>query len=343
MTIEEMKERKLKMGLTNQDIATLTGVPLGTVQKVFAGITASPRHSTFLALEKILGDGNMLEGTVLAVEKPGEKQGTLSESEGAVSLTASALTNPCGQENLHVSGETGFADEGCLEGDPRDKICGDIKRELVLYSHIMDQKGLVNTLEGNLSIYDRENDLLYITPSGTRKSLLSEEKIAVMRGDEQIDGQLRRSSEYLLHTAALKNRPDANAVAHLHAPYLTAYAYCGKGIRLKCSTTFALLFEEIPCLPYGMPGTAHIADGIEEAIAEHDLILLANHGCVAVGANLEFAVSLVEAAEEVLRIYSMARQVGQVADIAPEKLEELLEGHPSSRRNRMRRAGGANP
>ena len=294
MTIEEMKARKEALGLTNQDIATLSGVPLGTVQKVFAGITDSPRYGTVLALEKILGNDNVLVQDAPAPEPP-------------------------------------------REGFVRDRIRVDLKQELVLYSKIMDQKGLVNTMEGNLSIYDRENDLLYITPSGTRKSLLDESKVAVLHGDEQIDGTLKRSSEYLLHAAALKNRPDANAVAHLHAPYLTAYAYCGKSIKLNCSTTFALLFEEIPCLPYGMPGTPHIADGIDEAIREHDLILLGNHGVVAVGPSLEFAVSLVEAAEEVLKIYGMAKQIGDVADLDPIDLEELLEKHPSSRRNRMRR------
>lgn len=281
MTIEEMKARKQALGLTNQDIATLSGVPLGTVQKVFAGITASPRYGTILALEKILG----------VVPQVAEVSSVRDE----------------------------------------------LKQELVRYARLMDEKGLVNTMEGNLSIYDRANDLLYITPSGTRKSLLDESQIAVMRGDEQIGGSLKRSSEYLLHAAALRARIDANAVAHLHAPYLTAYAYCGKSIRLNCSTTFALLFEEIPCLPYGMPGTIHIADGIDEAIADHDLILLANHGALAIGPDLEYAVSLVEAAEEVLKIYSLARQVGDVIDIEPEKLEELMEKHPSSRRNRMRR------
>ena len=38
----------------------------------------------------------------------------------------------------------------------------EIKEQVVLYSKILDQKGLVNSLEGNISIYDRENDLLYV-------------------------------------------------------------------------------------------------------------------------------------------------------------------------------------
>ena len=55
---------------------------------------------------------------------------------------------------------------------------------------------------------------------------------------------------------------------HTHAPYLTAFAYCNKDIKLRCSSTFALLFEDIPCLSYGQPGTKDIANGIEDAIKE---------------------------------------------------------------------------
>ena len=171
----------------------------------------------------------------------------------------------------------------------------ELKKEILYYAKLMDEKGMVNTLEGNLSILDRETGKMYITPSGTRKRFLNEDKIAVVNTEngEQIEGTVKRSSEILLHEAALKARPDCNAAAHIHAPYLTAYAYCGKDIKLKCSTTFSLVFEEIPCLPYGLPGTIHIADGIEDAIKDHDLILLGNHGCIAVGETLEDDTTIV--------------------------------------------------
>lgn len=211
------------------------------------------------------------------------------------------------------------------------------KKEIVFYADLLDRKGLVNTLEGNISILDREKDELYITPSGIRKCFLNEDMIAVMKGDKQIGGSAKRSSEYLLHVAALKARPDCSAVVHVHAPYLTAYAYCGKSIKLKCSTTFSLVFEEIPCLPYGEAGTIHIADGIEDAIKDHDLILLGNHGCVAVGKTMEDAVKIVEAAEEVLKIYHLTKSIGEVKNIPDEKLESLYENHPSSRRNRYKK------
>ena len=211
-----------------------------------------------------------------------------------------------------------------------------LKKEVLYYAKLMDEKGLVNTLEGNLSILDRKTGKIYITPSGTRKRFLNEDKIAVVNTEngEQIEGTVKKSSEILLHEAALKARPDCNAAAHIHAPYLTAYAYCGKDIKLKCSTTFSLVFEEIPCLPYGLPGTIHIADGIEDAIKDHDLILLGNHGCIAVGKTLEDAVKIIEAAEEVLRIYHLTKEIGPVHNISDSDLEELYNNHPESRRNR---------
>lgn len=56
MTIQEMKERKRELGYTYAQIAKLSGIPLGTVKKVFNGTTSSPRYDTLQALEKLLGD-----------------------------------------------------------------------------------------------------------------------------------------------------------------------------------------------------------------------------------------------------------------------------------------------
>ena len=54
MTVEEMKQRKKELGYSNEKLSELSGVPLGTVQKVLAGVTRSPRYETLIALERIL-------------------------------------------------------------------------------------------------------------------------------------------------------------------------------------------------------------------------------------------------------------------------------------------------
>ena len=207
-----------------------------------------------------------------------------------------------------------------------------IKENIVFYAKLLDKKGLVNPLEGNISVYDRDNNKLYITPSGTRKSLLTEKDIAVLQNGKQIEGGLKHSSEYLLHEAALKARPDCNAVVHTHAPYLTAFAYCNKDIKLRCSSTFALLFEDIPCLPYGQPGTKDIANGIEEAIKEHDLILLGNHGCLTIAPTLEKAIAILEAGEEVMKIYTIANSIGIIKDISDDEWEKMCRSRAKQHR-----------
>ena len=53
MTIQEMKQKKKELGYTNEMVSELSGVPLGTVQKVLAGVTENPRYETLQALEKI--------------------------------------------------------------------------------------------------------------------------------------------------------------------------------------------------------------------------------------------------------------------------------------------------
>ena len=54
MTIEEMRERKRELGYSYEMLSKISGVPLGTVQKVLGGVTKSPRYDTILALEQAL-------------------------------------------------------------------------------------------------------------------------------------------------------------------------------------------------------------------------------------------------------------------------------------------------
>ena len=52
--LDDLKKRKQRLGLTNEELAEKSGVPLGTVQKIMSGITKAPRGETLRALEKVL-------------------------------------------------------------------------------------------------------------------------------------------------------------------------------------------------------------------------------------------------------------------------------------------------
>ena len=166
------------------------------------------------------------------------------------------------------------------------------------FSRIAEEKGLVNSLEGNLSMIDRATGNIYITPSHKAKSLLTPEMICVVSPTgEQIGGTGKKSSEFFLHEAAYKARPDIGAVFHCHSPYLTAYAFAYRDFETDQKTFLHQIFDCIPCLPYGEHGTHEIHNGIEDALAGRPVALLGGHGVVCVGEDLEDALGLLEAAE----------------------------------------------
>lgn len=186
------------------------------------------------------------------------------------------------------------------------------KKVIVDYAQLLEQKGYVNALEGNISIYDKENDKLYITPSGKRKLTLTEDMVAVLNfeDEQQVEGVCKASSEYRLHKAAYQARKDCSAVVHCHSTFLTAYALQCRNIKIDSCTAFLFAKGEIKCVPFGMPGTTHIADGLDEAIADRDIALLGNHGVVSVGKDLESAFAILETMEETVKTHTISKLTG---------------------------------
>ncbi|MBQ8358759.1 MAG: class II aldolase/adducin family protein [Oscillospiraceae bacterium] len=182
--------------------------------------------------------------------------------------------------------------------------------EVAKFSAIAEQKGLVNSLEGNLSMIDRQTGNIYITPSHKMKSLLSPEQICVVDASGgQIGGSGKKSSEFFLHEAAYKARPDIGAVFHCHAPYLTAYAFAYRDFETPEDTFLHQIFGTVKCLPFGEHGTHAIHQGIEDALDGRPVALLGGHGVVCVGQDLEDAIGLLEAAENFARTVALKQEL----------------------------------
>lgn len=85
MTIQEMKERKRQKGYSCQQIAELSGVPLGTVQKIFSGITKTPRYETLKQLEAVLQD-KRIEISYSDILRRGSEAGMVKEAATAYQI-----------------------------------------------------------------------------------------------------------------------------------------------------------------------------------------------------------------------------------------------------------------
>ena len=200
----------------------------------------------------------------------------------------------------------------------------EVIQEIIRISKKMEEQGLVNTFEGNLSVM--QDGLMYITPARTRKSMLTEDLIAVFdENDQQIYGSKKASSEKIMHQTSYKIRDDISAAIHCHSPYLTAHAMCQVPLDYKCHPEIVFHFRDIPVAPYGQPGTAAIVENGRDLLEKRNLILLANHGVLAVGSTLEKAFQRVEAAEKFAMTISYTKSIGPVVDIPQSEIERILK------------------
>ncbi len=200
------------------------------------------------------------------------------------------------------------------------------RKQIVDIGRRMTQRGMVGTNEGNISIYDRETGRVYITPSGQSKEFLTEDMVIVMDMDgnylERKEG-LKSSSETVMHTRMYRLRPDVNGVVHCHAPFSSAFAISGIPIRSKSIAEMCIMFGgEIPLLPYGEPGTDKLIDGYDQHLSS-DVVLLENHGMLAVGVDLMAAYSRTVTVEMLAKTIWLARVMGAERDIPEDKLAQL--------------------
>jgi len=199
-------------------------------------------------------------------------------------------------------------------------------QDILTVAKRLDAKGILNAVEGNISV--RHDDLIYITPSGKNKAFLTEEMIAVLDMDgNQIGGTCKASTEYKLHLHAYKVRSDIRGMVHAHPPYLTAHALCGKPVRSNAYPELIVVYGSIDVAPYGRPGTDDIYRGIGPILQKENVLLLENHGAMAVGNTVFDAMDALEAAEASARILTIAKQVGTPKELPDEECRDLWDLH----------------
>lgn len=166
----------------------------------------------------------------------------------------------------------------------------------------MDEKGLVNSFAGNIST--KMDGKIYITPTGQNKGLLTPEKISVLDSDGKRIWGMKETSEVIMHSMAYdiceKNGWDVGGVVHSHSKVLTAFSMAGIDVETEALPEMMGNFHKIPCAPYGAPGTKFIMTMAEPYFADgYRIVLLGNHGSLAVGKTVEEAMNVVEACESI--------------------------------------------
>lgn len=196
--------------------------------------------------------------------------------------------------------------------------------EIIKVSKKLTNKGTIGAQEGNVSC--KIGDVILITPSGMSKEDLDPHQMSAIDLDGNwIAGPFKPSSEYPMHVAMYKMRPDVSAIVHTHSPYGTAYAIANEPIDIRNSAEFAIFYKKVPVIPYGTPGTDDVFKGMEQELIDYDTLLLENHGVVSVGKNLMDACNKCLTLELILQTNLINRQLfpNRNNDIPMAELEKL--------------------
>jgi len=188
--------------------------------------------------------------------------------------------------------------------------------------------GLVAGSSGNSSARIDGTDLVAITPTDVRYSDMTRDDIVVVnRSGETVVGHRNPTSELPMHLAVYDARPDAFAIAHTHSPYATAFSVIREPILLVSNEGLGVRALQVEVARFAIPGSQELADAVAEVLASSPrarAVLLANHGLLTVGAELQAACHLAQGVELEARVYQLARTMGNVHPLTQEQLDAAV-------------------
>ena len=199
------------------------------------------------------------------------------------------------------------------------------RNRIIHFGKKLATSNLTTGTGGNLSIANRKENLAAISPSGIDYFQIRPENVAVvnMAGEIQ-DGNSKPSSELGFHLELYNTRTDVQAVVHTHSVYASTIA-CLHWELPAVHYLVGFSGNKVPLAPYATYGTKKLARNVVEGIGSYNAVLLANHGLVTVGANMDAAFATAEEIEFVARIYYQAKNVGQPVVLPDEEMEIVIE------------------
>lgn len=198
------------------------------------------------------------------------------------------------------------------------------RRKMMAAARDLADRQVLRGVEGNYST--RLGADILVTPTGAsidecQTTPAQFARISLSNG-QKISGKRKPTSETDLHVAIYKSRPDIGAIVHAHMPYSTALACRGEGIRPVHYYIGLFGSDGIPCAPYALFGTPAFALGASRALEGHMACLLANHGSVILGGDLDEAIRLAVALEEMAGYAILAG--GSASDLSADQIAELV-------------------
>ena len=181
-----------------------------------------------------------------------------------------------------------------------------LREQICILASSMFQRGITHGSTGNISVRLEDDDIL-VTPSGSSFGRLDPNDIVKVTKSGQFIGSLTPTKELPLHKAFYETRGlKSGAVVHLHSTHSVALSML-PGIDedsvLPSYTPYSImLLGKVKLLPFFVPGDPAMGDAIRGLAGKRSAVLLANHGPVVSGKDLESSVNAIEELEATAKL-----------------------------------------
>lgn len=182
--------------------------------------------------------------------------------------------------------------------------------------------GLNSGTVGNFSL--RHGAGMLITPTGITPDTMQPEQIVAMDLDGNWQGDWRPSSEWAIHAGLYAARPDARAVVHAHPDHCVALSCLRTAIPPFHYMVAGFGGTTIPCTPYACFGSMDLARCVAATMEQtFNACLMANHGMVTLGPDLDTALSRASKLETLAKQYLLALSAGEPVLLSPAEMDEV--------------------
>ncbi len=185
-----------------------------------------------------------------------------------------------------------------------------LREQICLLAKSMFDRGLTGGSTGNISARTEDGGLL-VSPTGSSFGRLDPAELSRFDAAGQHIAGLKPTKEMPLHSAFYETRKSAGAVVHLHSCHSVAWSMM-PGIDpdnvLPPLTPYAIMkLGKVQLLPFFMPGDAAMGEALRSLGGKRSAVLLANHGPVVAGKDVEAACNAIEELEETAKLAIMMR------------------------------------
>jgi len=184
------------------------------------------------------------------------------------------------------------------------------KAAILKIGRVLYDKGMVAAHDGNISIKADDGNI-WLTPTCTSKGFMREEDLLKLSpaGEVICCGPKPPSSEKVLHLTAYAQNPAIGAVIHAHPVHATAFALAGQTLDSSLVPELAVHIGDVPLAPFAPIGSPELAKAAEPFFTTHNSVLLARHGVLCWGKDIEEAWFRIEALEHCAKLLLTLRQL----------------------------------